>query len=1522
MNIFKHFILLFFALALSLAANAQVSAGFTASPVSGCAPLVVNFTNTTTPMTGTTFLWTFGSTGTSVFTNPSASFTTPGTHLVTLTATNGGVTSTYTVTITVYPPPVVSFTTSDTSICPGSSVSFSSTSTTGGTPGGMTYSWNFGDGGTSTSSSPSHVYALPGNYSVTLFVTNAQGCTASLTKTAHIHVRNPPVPNFSATPVVICNPPGVVTFSNISSGSGPLTYSWTFGDGGTSTATSPSHTYSSPGSYTVKLVVTDIYGCVDSITRTALVYVGTINAAFTGPASACVFSTVTFTNTSSTHLTRTWDFGDGGTSTALNGVHAYSSPGTYTVTLTIHNGPCSQTITHPITINPGPTVDFTISPVDPCPAPQTITYTGVGPAGVTYNWIYEGGVPGSGSPSSHTYGTNGVKTITMIGTDPITGCKDTVTKTDTLYDLIFHAHATPVEGCAPLFVTFSGEAITYVPSGLPNPYPFPITTWLWDYGDGATPGPTPSHTYTAVGIYTGTVTAWTSNGCPVTDTFRIQVGAPPEVTFTAAPLHVCYGTHTPITFTTTVITGPIDETYWDFGDGGSMVDSPAGPTVVHTFLLPGVFSVTVTPYYRGCPGPPFSITDYITVDSPMAIISSEVQCDPRNRVVFGDSSLGDDTHLWIFGDGFTSTADNPIHDYPALTAYTVTLATYNAASGCRDTQTKVIDLTPAVPSFVADLTSICKYEDVTFTSLVTGSAAATYAWYVDGFPAPVFTATFTDTFYTTGFHTIRLIITDQNGCPDTATRDDYILVGRPVSDFTGSPVSGCLPLIVTFTDASTPATGTTTTGYSWTFGDGGTATVSTTSVPHTYTTAGTFDVVEIVTDNLGCKDTVTKPAFITVYHPTASFSVSNSHPCLNVPVTFTNASTGGVVSSLWDFGDGGTATTTSPVHSYSTTGTFTVKLTVTDGNGCTDQIIFPALINVAKPIANFTMSDSASVCPPLLVNFTNTSTGASSYNWTLGDGGTSTVFSPSNLYVLSGLYNVQLIATSIYGCKDTIEKSVNIFGYAGAFSYSPIQGCVPLAVHFVATLSNVPSITWDFSDGSTSTVSHSDTITHVYSTPGAYVPQLVLSDNTGCQTSSTGIDTIKVDAIYPKFTTEPHPVCIGGEFSFIDSSTSYWTPITSWTWTYDGNTSTLTSPTYTINTPGTYPITLEVVNDWGCIGTITKNVVVDPPPVVTASADTIVCVGDPATLYGYGALTYTWSAPATLSCTACNPTNATPLVITTYTVTGTDHNGCIDSATVTVGLRTHTISNAWGDTAVCAGVPVQLHDTGGHTYVWLPPTGLSSSTVGDPIATPPYTVNYTVIAQLGGCIPDTNYVTLLIYPLPTIDAGPDQRLLAGSTAQIQATGTDIATLKWWPAETLSCPDCFNPVASMSVMTTYNVEAVSDHGCKASDSVTILLYCDNSQVFVPNAFTPNGDGQNDVFYPRGIGVKTIKTFRIYNRWGELLFERTNINLNDAGNAWDGTYKGDTPHPDVYVYIIEAVCYTGEDISIKGDVTIIR
>ena len=1502
-----------------------LTAGFSASPTSGCAPLLVNFTNSTTPSTGTSYSWTFGSSGTSVLTNPSTSFTSPGTYVVTLTATNGGQTSTYSMTITVYPPPTVSFTASDTTVCPGTPITFTN-GTTGGVPGPVSYTWGFGDGTPTTSTvSPVHTYTASGDYTVTLLATNSSGCSSTLVKTNYIHVFPDPVGSFTWTPTGVCNPPGGITFTNTSTGTPPSISGWSFGDGGSGAGSPVTHTYTAVGTYNVTLYTTDANGCADTVTL-GPINVDTAHANFTLPSATCLYANVNFTNTSTPHVAGTWDYGDGSPTTfGMDGSHIYTAPGTYSVTLTISNPPCTVTITHTIVVSPTPTINFNISPPLPCPLPQTLTYTGTGSAGTTYNWTFAGVDPGTatGSPATHIFNTYGVYTVTMVATDPTTGCRDTVSKTDTLYDLHPLLTATPSSGCLPLTVIFNFSIYTTIPSGSLTPYPATLSGYTWNYGDGSGTSASASglttHTYTATGVYVATVTATTSNGCPVTDTISIRVGSPTAATFSASPIHICYGSHTPVVFTPTVSIGPVDMYHWDFGDGTLDEPDTNAHSVSHVYTVPGTFTVTVTPYYNGCPGTPWTSPVTIIVDSSKSIIKDSVYCSPPNRVKFTDASLGDDSHMWILSDGYTSTASSFTHDFPGTGTYSIKLATYNAASGCRDTAIKIIGLFAPVLNFAADDTVLCKDETANFTSIFVGGTAINYWWYVNGVMDAWASSSFSWTFPSTGYSSIMLVVLTDNGCYDTLTRPNYIYVSHPSPGFAAPTVSGCSPMSVTFTDATTATPGSTPLTYSWGFGDATTGVGS--PVTHTYTAAGTYDIKEVVTDAKGCKDSLTQTGYINVYHPTASFVGSTTHPCVNIPMTFTSTSTGSIATATWNFGDGSSpGSGTTVTHSYSATGTYNVTLDVTDTHGCTNTISVPGYIVVTQPTAGFTESDSVSVCPPLTVNFTNTSVGAVGYNWDFGDGSNSVVVSPTDIYITPGLYNVTMVASNEFGCKDTARHTVRILGYAGAFSYSPLSGCVPLTVHFVATLTNVPTITWDFSDGYTAGAAFSDTISHTYLTPGAYVPKLLLADNTGCQNSSLGVDTIKVDGVTAKFGTTT--TCIGIPFSLVDSSSSYWSTITTLQWTFNGVSTTTPSPSYTVDTPGIFPVTLHVVDGWGCIGDAIGNVIIYPPPVVSGGRDTVVCVGDPATLLGSGAYTYEWSPAGTLSCSACNPTNATPSVQTTYTVIGTDVYGCKDTASVTVGLRTLTVSNAWGDTAVCPGYSVQLHDTGGTTYLWLANNYLNNNTIANPISSTPVTITYMAIAKLASCIPDTDYVNITIYPQPSINAGADQRLVAGATAQLQATSTYVVKYAWTPSNTLSCDDCVNPVASMTVTTIYTVVGTSIHGCIATDSVRILLYCDNSQMFIPNSFTPNGDGENDVFYPRGVGIKSVKSFRIYNRWGELLFERNGIDLNDKSNAWDGSYKGQAAHPDVYVYVVEAQCYTGDDIFIKGDVTIIR
>ncbi|NDC42101.1 MAG: PKD domain-containing protein, partial [Chitinophagia bacterium] len=742
-----------------------------------------------------------------------------------------------------------------------------------------------------------------------------------------------------------------------------------------------------------------------------------------------------------------------------------------------------------------------------------------------------------------------------------------------------------------------------------------------------------------------------------TDSVPIAVGTRPHATFTAAPRHICL--HDSARFVITVDSGTADLFHWEWGDGSDQHDS--GRIAYHRFVLPGYFTVTITPSYRGCEGTPWVLRDTFTIDSPMAIPNVRYECTPYTAVTFTDSSWGETSHVWLFGDGTTSTLDSVTHIYPRTPyIFTYYLATYNSRTGCRDTASYVLNFTPMNVDISASDTAVCLLDTVRFFPKPGTDTAWNYAWqdngsYLNDWDLDPYV---TDTLLTPGLHDITVMYTDFRNCRDTLIKRNFVRVGKPADSFTVSRTSGCGPMSVTYTDRSTVVTGTYLTGYIWDFGDGSSAPTSTGTATHTYTAAGVYTVTAIAFDNIGCTDTLIRPSLVTVWRPRAGFGASTAYPCQGVGVTFTNLSSG-FTSCLWDFGDGDTSSRTSPVHAYQTPGTYTVRLIVYDGHGCRDTSTASAYIHVTAPVASFSLSDSFTICAPLNEYFYNSSTGAVRYNWSMGDGATSTLTSPTNLYTSAGAYTVTLVATNTYGCKDTAYKTIVVYGYAGAFTYSPLTGCSPLAVHFNASLSNVPNIIWDFADGTTSSASMQDTISHLYVVPGAYVPKLILSDNSGCQSSSAGIDTIKIDAVYPGFTTVPNPVCLHANVTFSDTSRSFFSNITSLHWTFhNGDTSIALNPTFQYDTVGTYAVTLHVVDGWGCTGTALRNIQVNPPPNIKGYKDTVICVGDTASLYGVGGVSYSWVPTASAICATCQPALLNPTVPTTYTVTGTDANGC------------------------------------------------------------------------------------------------------------------------------------------------------------------------------------------------------------------------------------------------------------------------
>ena len=421
-------------------------------------------------------------------------------------------------------------------------------------------------------------------------------------------------------------------------------------------------------------------------------------------------------------------------------------------------------------------------------------------------------------------------------------------------------------------------------------------------------------------------------------------------------------------------------------------------------------------------------------------------------------------------------------------------------------------------------------------------------------------------------------------------------------------------------------------------------------------------------------------------------------------------------------------------------------------------------------------------------------------------------------------------------------------------------------------------------------------------------------DSNGC----VNIDTIRVTVFVPLsiHADTAQAICKGDSTQLKVSGSKYYTWSPSGSLACSTCDSTKAYPTSTTN----YMVIATDSNN--CQDTAHINVLVYPLPIISCGKDTQICDGKSIHLSASGASIYTWKPAISLSCSTCDTTTASPNVDTKYTVVGVDTHGCRDSNYISISLyKKKPISYSLAD-SLCAGTSVQLHANGGTSYLWIPSTGLNNDSLAEPICTPSNNISYKVIIKQGNCFVDTGVVNLVVYPIPSIAVSGDTLIYKGEQAHLYSTGSNVLQYKWTPNEHLDCPTCPNPIAHIDETTKFLLVVKGAGDCENQDTITVKVKCDQSKVFIPNTFTPNGDGENDRFYPMGSGVQSIVDFMIYNRWGELVYEAHHIGLNNPAEGWDGMYKGKALAPDVFIYYIHATCDGGDIIQLKGDISLVK
>ncbi len=565
--------------------------------------------------------------------------------------------------------------------------------------------------------------------------------------------------------------------------------------------------------------------------------------------------------------------------------------------------------------------------------------------------------------------------------------------------------------------------------------------------------------------------------------------------------------------------------------------------------------------------------------------------------------------------------------------------------------------------------------------------------------------------------------------------------------------------------------------------------------------------------------------------------------CDGFTLTFQNESTSPNINSYyWEFGDTSSATNIStdpsPTHTYSDTGTYSVKLVINRGDQCSDSTISKALVYPGF-IPDFEVDGSCSINPYQFKDRTTSQNGVvDSWYWNFGDSltvsDTSILQNPAYKYSSPDTVNVQLIVTNSKGCIDTITKPV--------------------------TISDKPSVTLPFTD-----------------------------------TLICIIDTLQLHSS-----------------SGTPTATFTWAPIESI------SNANISDPFVFPNETTTYSVT---VNDRGCINTDSVIVNVIPDVQVSIGADTTICLGDSIQFQpSSNGLYFKWSPLTGLSDTTIKNPVVTPIVNTQYKLEASVGK-CAASDSINIKVAPYPLADAGRDTSICYGETVYLNASiTASDFTWSPGSSVLPANSLTPLVGPQSTTAYilTVTDALGCPKPASDTVIVNVTPAVPAFAGNDTSIVANQPLQLNASGGNFYS--WSPATGMNNANIPNPLIILgpeydSII--YKVTVSSAEGCAGTDEIKIVVFKTQPDIFIPTAFTPNGDGLNDLFRATVAGMRQFDYLKVFDRWGVMIYS-----TSDPNKGWNGTYNGTPQASGTYVFIAHAVDYTGKTFAKKGTVVLIR
>lgn len=1290
--------------------------------------------------------------------------------------------------------------------------------------GASSYTWTVPagstiTGGQGTTSITVNWGTTGGNVCVT--ANNSCGSSAPTCLAVTIVAGPPAAPGPISGPTAVCsNQTGTVySISAVANASG---YAWTVPAGATITAgqgtTSITVSWGTTGG---NVCVTAFNGCGSSPSTCLAV---TVNPSPAQPGAISGLSTVCAGQTSVTYSISAVAGATSYTWTVPSGVNIVSGQGTTSIVVnftisavtgnicvTANNATCSSTPScRNVTVQTAPAAPGPITGVTSVCANQTgVVYSITSVPGATsYTWTVPAGASitsGQGTTSITVTFGSASGSVCVVATN-ICGSSAPNCVTVTVNP---GAPAAPGPITGPTIVCANQAGITYSISPVANAASY---TWTVPFGTTIVSGQGTTSITVNFGSISGNICVTASNGCGTSTQTCLAVtvvfGAPAQPGAITGPNPVCANA-TGITYSIAPVANA-SSYYWTVPSGSTVTTGQGTVSITVAFgSTSGNICVTAI---NACDSSAFTCRA-ITVNAiPVVTVSpSSASICPGGSVTLVAS--GASSYTWSPSTGLNTTSGNTVVASPGVTTtYTV----IGSNGTCADTATAIVSINPGPTVTVSPANpTICTGGSVQLTA----NGAVSYTWSpATGLNTTTGASVTASPAVTT---TYSVIGTDASGCSDTGSVTVTVSPGLNVT------VSPSGPAICTGGSVTLTASGASS--YTWSPGTGLSATtgavvVASPASTTTYTVIGSSGT---------CSDTTTVTVTVNS-NPVVAVSPSSSSICAGNSVMLTAS---GATSYNWSPSTGLSATTGAIVTAGPLT-TTTYTVVGTDGNGCTGSAT--ALVTVNSNPTVTVAPATSTICQGNSVSLT--ASGATSYVWTPSASlntstGAAVVASPT----VSTTYTV--IGTNAAGCSDTTTAVVNV-DPAISVTVSPSSASICTGGSVTLSASGATSYLWSPSSGlnttTSATVIASSTITTTYS---------VIGSAGSC--ADTATVTVTVNSL-PNVTITPASttICAGASTTLTTSGASTYT----WSPTASLNTST---GAIVVATPGsTTTYTVIGTDGNGCSNSATALVTVNPLPTVavTPSSATI-CNGDTVALAASGAVSYVWNPSSGLNTNVGANVLAFPTVTITYSVIGTDGNGCSSSSTAAITVNPlPNITVAPSSATICEGDSVVLTASGGTSYNWSPSTGLSATSGSTVVAGPSSTTTYTVVGSNGTCS-NSATTTVNVNALPVVTVSPaSATICSGDSVVLTASGA--STYSWSPATGLSVTTGSVVTATPTVSTVYMITGTSPAGCTSTATVSITvtpqLTLTTSSV---DASCGSSDGSATVTVSNGTGTYT-------------------------------------------------------------------